>query len=217
MEEYMSIVLVSAHYDSEGTKNPYPHISSHYCAAVAARGSVPVIASCAPAEMQAAACDALLLTGGGDLDAEYYAYRNPALIRGANRARDRHEIELFWAFYNAKKPIFGICRGMQLINILLGGTLWEDIPSERGSSIHSGGKTHNIEVRAESKLYEIMGSGGTVNSYHHQSCCDVAPGFSVDAVAEDGVIEAISDETRGIYGVQWHPERGEAAQLKIEN
>lgn len=204
----MSLILVSAQYDTCGQTMPYPHISSYYCQALAAVGAVPLLASCAPAEAQAAAADALLLTGGGDLCPEHYPYHVPcARISVSGQARDAYEIALLRAFLAAGKPVFGICRGMQLVNVLLGGTLWEDLPTELANEAHTDGQTHEIEMTEESWLFPLFGGSVRVNSYHHQACRDLAPGLIATARAADGLTEAFCHERLPIYGVQWHPER----------
>lgn len=204
----MSLILVSAQYDTCGTSMPYPHMSSYYCQALAAVGAVPVLASCAPAEPQAARTDALLLTGGGDLSPAYYTYHvPPACISVSGQARDLYEMELLRAFIKLGKPVFGICRGMQLINVLLGGTLWEDLGTELANGAHTDGQMHGVKIAGGSWLRPLFGGEATVNSYHHQSCRRLAPGLTEAARAPDGIIEAFCHETLPVYGVQWHPER----------
>ena len=204
----MPLILVSAQYDTCGRIMPYPHISSYYCKALAAVGAVPVLASCAPAEAQAAMTDALLLTGGGDLCPEHYFYHVPReRISVSGEARDIHEIALLQAFLKTGKPIFGICRGMQLVNVLLGGTLWEDLELELANEAHTDGQMHEVEICELSWLSTLFGERTHVNSYHHQACRHLAPGLVESAHTQDGVIEAFCHETLPIYGVQWHPER----------
>lgn len=204
----MHLILVSAQYDSCGTAMPYPHISSYYCRAFSDVGIVPVLASCAPAEAQAACTDALLLTGGGDLTPEYYPYHvPPETLSFSGRPRDYYEIALLRAFLAREKPVFGICRGMQLINVLLGGTLWEDMALELGNRTHTGGQMHEIRIGPDSWLFSRFGAQAVVNSYHHQACRELAPGLTETARAPDGTTEAFCHESLPVYGVQWHPER----------
>ena len=204
----MSLILVSAQYDTCGRAMPYPHISSYYCMAFSAVGAVPVLASCASAELLAAQTDALLLTGGGDLTSAYYTYHvPPTCIYSSDRARDDYEAELLRAFLKAKKPVLGICRGMQLINVILGGTLWEDMETELTNSTHKDGQLHMVTFNRDSWLCELFGESATVNSYHHQACRQLAPGLVEAARTSDGVIEAFQHECLPIYGVQWHPAR----------
>lgn len=203
----MRHILVSVQKDKDPA-SPYPGLSTGYCMALANAGLVPLLASCAPAEQQAAACDALLLTGGGDLTPEFYAYHLPmTALSFDDPARDRQELALFHAFLAAGKPVFGICRGMQLINAALGGTLWEDLVTECGNSAHTGGAGHEILLSADSALRGVLPERCVVNSFHHQACRVLAPGLVSDAVSADGILEAFHHRTLPLYGVQWHPER----------
>ncbi len=204
----MSLILVSVQVDTCKTAMPYPHSSSYYCQALEAAGIVPMLASCADAVAQASCADALLLTGGGDLCPEYYAYHVPqSCISPAERARDAYEIALFHAFLAQRKPVFGICRGMQLINVLLGGALWEDLSYELANELHTNGQTHEIEMIKGSWLSSLFGKQVAVNSYHHQACRTLATGLVLSAAAPDGIPETFCHEQLPIYGVQWHPER----------
>jgi len=159
--------------------------------------------------------DGLLLSGGVDLDPSYFGEEpHPALGR-VDVARDKIEIFLSAKALSADIPIFGICRGIQTLNVSAGGTLYQDISSQfsnaikhRQSAPGSHG-THSIEVRIGSKLLDIMGlSDIMVNTFHHQAVKDVAPDFVISATARDGVIEAIeSIKNSYAIGVQFHPER----------
>lgn len=203
----MRYILVSVQKDQDSAM-PYPGLSTRYCAALADAGLVPFLASCVPVEMQASACDALLLTGGGDMTPEYYAYHlSKDYLSFDQTERDWQEFSLLRAFLEAEKPVFGICRGMQLMNTALGGTLWEDLETECGTTIHTGGSMHEICLTKESVLRGILSDHLLVNSFHHQACRDPAPGFIVDAHSPDGMIEAFHHNTLPLYGVQWHPER----------
>ena len=157
--------------------------------------------------------DGLLLCGGNDSHPKFYGEE----INGAvdiDLERDEAELALTDAFVKAGKPILGICRGMQALNVFCGGSMIQDIPSEYETKIiHRLDKPeiafHKILVEKSSPLSEIMGFGEhLINSYHHQAVKEVAPDFSVCATAEDGIIEAIYHKNKKfILGVQWHPER----------
>ena len=111
-------------------------------------------------------------------------------------------------------PTLGICRGIQVINAVLGGTLWQDVPRQRPSVVEHHGKppydepVHTVEVLAGTPLSSCVGAGELpVNSYHHQALRDVAPGLTVMAVAADDVVEAVwRPASRFFWAVQWHPE-----------
>ena len=176
-----------------------------------------------PAREQAAevvgSIDGLLLTGGTDVDPRLYGDAPHATLLNVEPERDDFEIAIVHAARKAMRPVFGICRGLQVVNVALGGTLIQDIPSELpGSLEHSvptpqNGVAHEIWVTRGSLLYSLMqeklaGSDACdVNSRHHQSIKRVASGFEITATAPDGVVEAI-ECGRGTFclGVQWHPE-----------
>ena len=162
--------------------------------------------------------DALLLTGGGDVDPALYGEAAHATFQASEEGRDHYEIALTRAAAEAGLPIFAICRGMQLLNVAMGGTLVQDIPSMvNGAVPHAVTEprfaiAHEVWVSRGSRLAEIMGDkleGETcqVNSRHHQAVKTVAPGWEVTGTAPDGVIEAI-EQPGDVFrvAVQWHPE-----------
>ncbi len=130
--------------------------------------------------------------------------------------RDLYEIELFWECAIQRKPVLGICRGLQLINVALGGTLYQDIPTEvPGAARHVDpdaydGNEHDIDIVPGSGLARMYGGAGraTVNSIHHQAIRDLGRGLAVEAVSPaDGVIEAVRwSGASYVLGLQWHPE-----------
>ena len=203
----MARILISVDYDSDHVHTDYPHLSHFYCRALETVGAVPYLAPCASAERLTEDMDALLLSGGGDVGEELYTYRDPALARGVEPGRDSYETALLRAFWDAGKPIFGVCRGMQLLNVWLGGDLWEDIPTEKGSRTHGDGQIHPVEVTPGSWLEALTGRHIRVNSYHHQACRNLAPALLPCAFSAEGICEAFSHRERPVWGVQWHPER----------
>ncbi|MCX7614705.1 MAG: gamma-glutamyl-gamma-aminobutyrate hydrolase family protein [Clostridiales bacterium] len=146
----------------------------------------------------------LLLTGGGDIDPTLF--REPLLFDNLDLDPSRDELELCLAkrFIQQKKPVFGICRGMQIINVALGGTLWQDLPGQL-HTYHDETK-HPVSVLEGTKLYKLFGKSILVNSTHHQAVKKAADGMIVSAESDDGVIEAIEHQHLPIMGVQWHPE-----------
>ncbi|MCI8304717.1 MAG: gamma-glutamyl-gamma-aminobutyrate hydrolase family protein [Lawsonibacter sp.] len=177
----------------------------NYCAAVQALGGVPVSGYCPPPDLS---CSGLVLCGGGDAACELYGQEN----RGSqlpDRERDRAELALFQAFYQAGKPILGICRGMQLINIALGGTLIQDLPPGQ-KVFHAWDErdmVHPVRSREGSLLHRLYGPVFPVNSAHHQALDRLGEGLQAIAWAESGFPEAVSREDRLILAVQFHPER----------
>jgi putative glutamine amidotransferase len=155
--------------------------------------------------------DALLLSGGADIDpARYGASRHPQLGT-VEPERDAFELALFAEAQRRTLPTLAICRGLQLANVAMGGTLWQDLPSERGPHPQSGARTervHRIRVMEGSKLGDaVFPQEFPVNSFHHQAIRDLAPGLAAVAWSDDGLIEGV--EIFGgwwFVGVQWHPE-----------
>ncbi|HEY5154279.1 MAG TPA: gamma-glutamyl-gamma-aminobutyrate hydrolase family protein [Acidimicrobiales bacterium] len=163
--------------------------------------------------------DGLVLEGGSDVCPRSYGERPLRPEWEGDEARDRYEIELIHAFHDAGKPVLGICRGAQILNVAFGGTLYQDITTQvEGSFEHRNWEIydtnlHEVHLAAGSHLadlYGVSGPGATVvvNSVHHQSVKDPAPGFEVEAVSvTDGIIEALRRPGAPfIAAVQWHPE-----------
>ena len=150
-----------------------------------------------------AGCDALLLPGGGDLEPRRYGQRNTASV-GLEPARDAMELNLLQQFALQKKPILGICRGLQCINIYFGGTLLQDIP---GHSAAGGiDRLHTVR-NAPSPLRTLYGDRHIVNSAHHQAADRLGSGLAAVQWSPDGVVEAVRHHALPILAVQWHPER----------
>ncbi len=148
-------------------------------------------------------CDGLILGGTSyDINPKYY---NELPNKDLTYDVDEYYLDkkLIDKFSKLRKPILGICGGMQSINVYFGGALYQDIKNHA-----LNGKTHEIEIKKDTFLYEVYKDDKKqVNSYHHQAIKDVANNFLVSAVSEDGIIEAI--EYNNIIGVQWHPEKVE--------
>lgn len=165
--------------------------------------------------------DGLLLSGGGDVDIKYFnGTPNPA-IGTSSPLRDRLELALTKLAVESTWPVFGICRGIQLLNVALGGTLITDIPSQFATNIqHSTpdekGRqflAHEVEICEDTALAAIIGAKRiNVNSFHHQALGALAPGLVVTARASDGLIEAVESPhaAKPVFGVQWHPENLQA-------
>jgi len=168
--------------------------------------------SSAPAYLER--IDGLLLTGGDDVHPRFFAEAPHPRLDIVDERRDLFEIALLLAARERRMPVFGVCRGIQVMNVALGGDLYQDLPSQADSKVGHSQRTldegpwHDIEVRRGTRLAEILGEASTaVNSYHHQACRRVADGLSVTATAPDGVVEALEDPGQPFFlGVQWHPE-----------
>ena len=162
--------------------------------------------------------DGLVLHGGADVSPLSYG-EQPLQERWAgDKIRDDYEIDLVAAFEQQGKPVFGVCRGLQLINVAYGGTLYQDIQTQRPDArVHRDASVydrnfHTVDIKAGTRLAQLYPGSGQVkvNSIHHQAVKDLAPGFAVEAVSnEDGIVEAIrrTDVARPyLAAVQWHPE-----------
>jgi putative glutamine amidotransferase len=154
--------------------------------------------------------DGVLLTGGGDIAPEYYGQPNTA-SREITPTRDQIETDLLnWAVEH-QRPVLGICRGIQMINVFFGGGLIQDIPSQLHSPInHDNGDPHPVHLTDPRMRAAVGAEELRVNSYHHQGVTPdlLAPGLeAVACCAEDGLIEAVIHRAHPILGVQWHPER----------
>lgn len=161
----------------------------------------------------ASALDGLVLQGGADIDPA--AYGEPLLhaVGPLDAVRDSFELELIHAFIAQRKPVFGICRGMQLINVALGGTLHQDLQKNgvttkfHATSAYDA-HVHDLSFHSESWMADIYGiRGGRVNSIHHQGVNRIGRDLTAEAYSDDGVIEAIHGTGDSfVLGVQWHPE-----------
>lgn len=161
------------------------------------------------AVQDALTCDGLLLPGGGDMDPKFYGQERIPACGEPNLLRDAAEPLLLRAFLAADKPVLGICRGIQVMNAVLGGDLYQDIkPFEHLPHNDHWAKVHTVTVRRGTLLSRVLGQDTVlVNSQHHQAVDRVAPGFTLAALSEDGIVEAIEKPDAGFcLGVQWHPE-----------
>lgn len=158
--------------------------------------------------------DGWLLSGGADVDPSRYGEEPLPELGPVYPERDQFEIELIRTVIERDKPIMAICRGMQVLNVACGGTLYQDIryvcddPLQHQQKSAHAVATHTVEIGYGTKLHRIMQREQIrTNSLHHQAVKQIASGFSVCARAKDGVVEAIeSPSHRFVLGVQWHPE-----------
>ena len=159
--------------------------------------------------------DGILLSGGGDINPLFLGEEPSQGLHSVNPYRDRQELMLVRLAANRQIPILGICRGIQIMNAALGGSLCQDIyteadgtPLKHSQEMDRAFASHTINIAKDSLLYRIMRTEKLpVNSFHHQAVKAPAPGFRISATAPDGIIEAIeSTEHKSMLGVQWHPE-----------
>lgn len=189
-----------------------------YIRAVVRAGGIPVLLptaiSLADCDKIAELVDGLLVPGGEDMAPQYFGEQPPKEVTCIDRELDEFELRLIRKVSDKGKPMLCICRGCQVVNVAFGGTLYQDIPTQcpqahghyQDTASRSEGY-HTVTVLPGTVLASALGEEKLLtNSYHHQAVKDLAPGFSVCAKTEDGVIEGIENPEGSILGVQWHPE-----------
>lgn len=210
------LVIVGA--STETIRNvPRVRANDAYLRAVEQAGGLPLLAPPYPELVAAliARADGVVLVGGEDVDpARYGAARHPK-TEAAAPERDAMELAMVQAARGACVPLLAICRGLQVLNVALGGTLVQDIPSERdGAVAHDppgarDARSHDVRIAADSQLSRLLGTDSlTVNSLHHQAVDRLGRGLRAVAHADDGIVEAAeaTDPKWWAVGVQWHPE-----------
>jgi putative glutamine amidotransferase len=154
----------------------------------------------------------LVLTGGADVHPGRYGAAPHARLEATDAARDALEIALIATARERRLPVLGICRGIQILNVALGGTLFQDLPSERSGPIDHADEAgrHGLRIEEDTLLHRtVQTRAPSVNSRHHQAIRDLAPGLRATAWADDGVIEGVENRNGSggwTLAVQWHPE-----------
>ena len=209
--EYQPVIGITGNFEDITCK-----LSQGYFQSVVAAGGVPMIIP--PVEdantlvNTLARIDALILSGGGDINPLFGGDEPSPRLRGINQKRDLPELMITRLAYNRQIPILGICRGIQTLAIALGGKVAQDI-SIQANVKHSqeadrAEQTHSVKLAKDSILYDLYGKEKIyVNSFHHQAVKDTGDKFRVVGKSSDGIVEAMeSSEYKSIIGVQWHPE-----------
>lgn len=194
-------------------------LTAAYVTALESAGLIPLIVPpLSSADAAAAVLDSvsgLVLTGGEDVDPARYGEQRHEKVRTVNSARDATEAALVEEARARGIPVLAICRGIQILNVALGGTLVQDIPSECRTDIDHddegarNSRTHEVSIEPGSLIAKAVGTEHvSVNSFHHQSVKRVADGMKVTARSPDGVIEGIesTEDDWWVMAVQWHPE-----------
>lgn len=194
-------------------------LRNEYCEAIIKNGGLPLILPvCQQSELSGELlerCDGLMLTGGGDIKPLFYQdVLIDSLAENIDESRDSFEIAIFKAALEGQKPVLGICRGLQVINVALNGTLIQDIDRERPHSLVHRAESnletleHRVSLQVGTRAHRIFGPNIQVNSTHHQAVKELGVGLVAVGWSPDGVIEAIEGvEETWITAVQWHPER----------
>ncbi len=166
--------------------------------------------------------DGLLVPGGADIDPALYGEEKLPVCGATFRFEDDYDIALIKEAIRQGKPILATCRGMQILNVMFGGTMYQDIPSQIPSDVdHSFGQPeenyHDVTLEADSHLAKILGSTVVkANTSHHQAVKDPCSALRIVGRAPDGVVEAMENEDGSIIGVQWHPERMQDMEIYRE-
>jgi putative glutamine amidotransferase len=189
-----------------------------YLDAVRRAGAEPVLVDPSPtttsqAEELLGRFDALVLTGGPDVDPACYGQPPHAATYGVDRGADDFEIALARAAIDRELTTLAICRGIQVLNVALGGTLYQHIVEEPGVDAHGrpgeadGQYRHDVTLEPGSKLRKVMGADRVrCSCHHHQAIAQVGDGLHVSALADDGIVEGLELDLPTLLAVQWHPE-----------
>jgi putative glutamine amidotransferase len=212
-------VAVSATADTRMGGVHRVRLNTAYVTSLENAGLVPIVVpplrSPAAARAILEAVDGLLLTGGEDVDPALYGQPRHEKLGPVNRVRDETEIALIEAARVLRKPVLAICRGPQILNVAMGGTLIQHIPScvpdalPHDPEVERGERTHEVSIEPGSRVASAMGATNVrVNSLHHQSILEPAADLVVTARAPDGIIEAVETRDKGwwVMAIQWHPE-----------
>lgn len=213
------IGITSAYEIEDGLRNYHrTTVSIDYTKSVIKAGGIPIILPVTDdiesIKGQLELIDGLILAGGSDINPFLYNEDFKEGMGLISPERDKGELLVLEEFLKTKKPILGICRGLQLLNVYFGGSLFQDLRYagkdilKHSQDFYPELATHSINIiDKDNFLYEIYGDKVNVNSFHHQAINKLGNGLTVIATANDGIIEAIQHKGhRFLYGVQWHPE-----------
>lgn len=193
------------------------YVNKDYTEAIVKAGGVPLLLPPVddPASIRkyTELCDGFILSGGGDINPLLFGESPHPKLEEIHTGLDRAQWRLTENILKSRKPLLAICRGVQLLNVVLGGTLWQDIHAMNRSTLsHSqtgprGDKFHQVSIIKNSTLGQLFGEELNVNSFHHQCLKDLGHDLQITATAPDGIIEAIEMPGHPFcLGIQWHPE-----------
>ncbi|CAN5149155.1 gamma-glutamyl-gamma-aminobutyrate hydrolase family protein [soil metagenome] len=217
------VIAVTTTLAFGGRRNlPQITLNAQYLTAIESAGgaSLPITPAHDPASVPrlVGLCDGLVLTGGEDIDPARYGQAPHPKTGKPNTARDEIEFAALDAALDFGLPVLAICRGMQVLNVALGGTLFQDLPSQLPGGISHdqdapiGERWHAARVLEGSGLQRVLGASELfINSFHHQGVDRLGRGLRPTVWTEDGLVEGVEGERGWVKGVQWHPERGEAS------
>src|SRR5256885_3065323 len=198
-------------------------VPTDYVRSVELAGGRPLLAPPSEGDLEETldVLDAVVFSGGSDLDPATYGQERHPETNGVIEARDRAELALLEAALARDMPVLAVCRGSQVLNVALGGDLVQHLPEVIGDEKHlqqpGEFSEHGVALEPETKLGELLGEHAPVKSHHHQGFGRIGEGLRVAAHAEDGTIEAVeATDRRFAFGVLWHPEAGEDQKLFSE-
>lgn len=225
------IGITSSHEKENGLRNYHrTTVSIDYTKGVIEGGGIPIIipttGNIEVIKEQLKLLDGLILSGGPDINPIYYGEDFKEKMGVISPERDDNEIKILKEFLETGKPILGICRGHQLLNVYFGGTLYQDLSYfntetlKHRQDFYPELEVHKIFIEKDSILGKLYGESIKTNSFHHQAIQNLGEGFKIIAKSSDGVIEAIEKENHKFcLGIQWHPEmmvaRGNKSMVKI--
>ncbi|ADG70829.1 gamma-glutamyl-gamma-aminobutyrate hydrolase family protein [Brachyspira murdochii] len=225
----MAVIGLSGNLLYENSSIPKAFVNRSYVDSVIRSKGVPFLMPITEDEeiikKMAENVDGIIMTGGVDVHPFRFNEEPIEKIGTISAERDDFDFKLMKYAAEMNKPILGICRGIQVINVYFGGTLIQDIPAQRNTNIlHSQTAeyhvaTHKIQIVKDSIIYDMLGESSEVNSFHHQAIDKLAKDFKVTAASKDGIVEAIEYKKKDsfILGVQWHPELMSAKSVKMQN
>lgn len=208
----------SMHFDKEGLfgSSQYSYSNKDYVDAVLKLGFTPIILPICEEEKvikeQIKKIDALILQGGHDVNPLLFDEEPKIKLGETLKERDLYDLKLIEFAIKNNKPILGICRGLQILNVYFGGSLYQDINENKDFYIKHIQKqpsfeaTHNVFTKEKSFMNKKLGDKFLVNSFHHMAIKDISKNFEIAAISKDGIIEAVEDKKNNILAVQWHPE-----------
>ena len=214
---------------TEVNNEKYTRIHYQYAKAIEDCGGVPILFPYTEKEGTMDAfiglCDGFLFTGGADVNPERYGEQKKETCGEVMYYRDQQDFAAVAKVIATDKPIFAICRGMQLVNVALGGTLYQDLFSENPTTVLHRDREQRYELSHEVKILDdtplcalLKSSCMMVNSFHHQAIKTLGKGLEVMAIADDGIIEAVyAPQKRFFRAYQWHPERLSAVDKENQN